>query len=566
MKRISCDETSERWQKLFVLARTQDSVSREQRSVGPIHLYNNEKGVDPFGCDDVVVPPTFELVEEILELYQHRWAQLDDRKIIAPLPEDGEGKDRAKLGEEGQASVDEAVPSALARGRVRFREDEASSDLGSDAPHVAKKNKKRHKGGWRYVEDRLRLPYNFDYASLGPEPVDDGKSGQRIISLYRGIGNPAAITTLSYERELWKLFASVPKVHEIERDAREGAQVQHTMAIQRDIRKGMKESIGLDAHSLARLRMADRHGLPPTTFLPNTKRGLILDTPRLSTEQSEKTEKNDTEKEGKDEMIKIPETCTIRLEFWRRQPKRNPSPDPARLVMEFLAEQTLLDVHLTLVQLLEDELWERSQLNTREDISNHSSEKEVKKRTNSEVISGCFFMEDQFYSHGPVDYAAPVIDWLDGGNAREPHAARRGYLGIASLAPVQTMPMQQCRLGQIPLRMGHRYYHVTHGDVETSFFVVDRRLSHRSVLPYPILHDIWTPGYSVPDCEACKSHPALFVAKPTCNDTDGGPRNLCKNCCCDFQLPRHSLKLYSVWRNEAELSTSIARIYQSRMF
>jgi hypothetical protein len=68
---------------------------------------------------------------------------------------------------------------------------------------------------------------------------------------------------LSYHQELWKLFASVAKNEEIEKEARSGAQLPQTMRVYKDIIEGTKQSSRLDGHSLSRLRMMDRHELPP---------------------------------------------------------------------------------------------------------------------------------------------------------------------------------------------------------------------------------------------------------------------------------------------------------------
>jgi hypothetical protein len=63
--------------------------------------------------------------------------------------------------------------------------------------------------------------------------------------------------------------------------------------------------------------------------------------------------------------------------------------------------------------------------------------------------------------------------------------------------------MKDAHLKDLPLRLGFRYYHVCHGDVETNVFLIDRRLTWKSQIRYLILHDIWTPYNRVPFCDAC---------------------------------------------------------------
>jgi hypothetical protein len=187
------------------------------------------------------------------------------------------------------------------------------------------------------------------------------------------------------------------------------------------------------------------------------------------------------------------------------------------------------------VQMIEDNLWDDDDRTT----------------------SGCFFIEDRFYTTGSVDYAKPIIDWVDGGGS--PNPSRRGYLGITSVDPLQAKPVKDIQLSKIPFRLGVRYYHVFHGDVETAIMVVDRRFTCQAKISYPVVHDIWTPTCPVPFCDACKNFPALYATMASCEITDGGPRALCESCCTQLKLLPDSVQLYSVWRSQADLSTGITR-------
>jgi hypothetical protein len=95
--------------------------------------------------------------------------------------------------------------------------------------------------------------------------------------------------------------------------------------------------------------------------------------------------------------------------------------------------------------------------------------------------SGCFFIEDNFYLVGPVDYAQPILDWIDGYGSK-PNPARSAYLGISAQTPLKTYKgMKDIQLGQVPFRLGLRYYHVCHGDVETSVMLTDRIFARQHV-------------------------------------------------------------------------------------
>lgn len=279
--------------------------------------------------------------------------------------------------------------------------------------------------------------------------------------------------------------------------------------------------------------------------------------------------------------------ATIRLECWKRQPNRSPSPDSNRLVLEFLASQTLWDVHNTLDQMAEDDLWTTtliapisavpSATDVERTIATNASTatvdtEEATTQMDNEKSSGCFFIEDSFYSTGPVDYVQPILDWIDGYGSK-PNPSRRGYLGISAHRPLKNdKTMKETKLGQVPFRLGVRYYHVCHGDVETAVILTDRRLSRHdgdSAAPpdkvsYPLIHDVWTPSKAVPLCDACETYSALFVTSTECEATDGGPRLLCEECCRDlslFEKEPNSVMLYTAWKQEAELSTGITRLF-----
>jgi len=468
-------QTTEEWKAIFAV-----TSFHPPRPTG-----TTDDDDDPFDCSDVRFPSTFELVEQSVKEYQKRWEQLDERKVkpVEKTIQDTFGKEEEENDEEEDPEKDPT-------------RQEAEST-----------RKKRPWGGWRFMEDRLRLPHCFDYMGVGIEPEDDG-TGDRVLTLsgLRTHDHSQQPDTTSYEKELWKLFRNIPSSMELQAHARSGAQLSNSIRLQKSIFDAMNKHNPPDRHLLARMRTADRHGLPPPEI------------PRRE-----------------DGSIPVPDTPTLRFECWRKQPHRRPSPDPNRMELEFTSDQTLLDFHMALVQMQEDVLWEDA----------------VGKE---ETPSGCFFFEGEFYSHGDIDYSTPLTEWIDGGN-QEPNPVRRGYLGISSETPFQKKSMKNVLLKDLPLRLGFRYYHVCHGDVETSVFLTDRRVTWESHIRYPILHDIWTAPNRVPFCDACGTFNAAYITSPTLVETDETRRLLCEHCRELLNIPRDKLALYAAFRDEAMLSS-----------
>jgi hypothetical protein len=419
---------------------------------------SNEEGGDPFDCQSLSVPPARTLVEGVLEVNVKKWRDVDARKLVQDP------------------------------------------------------KKKKHKKNVRInlAGRQLMLPPEFDYRTILRKPPPHRKDDDLVMDLL----DPTRQT--SYHQELWQLFSQVPTVERITSEDRSNADIPHTLKVYEEIVEGTKRVLRMDAHDLARLRMSDRHGLPPSSTALE---------------------------EGSNNPVSI---STIRLEFWKRQPRRGAAPDCRRMVLEFLASQTLLEMHKVIIQMMEDDAW--------------TSNKE-------RGDSGCFFIEDQFYSTGDVDYTGPILRWIDGGG--QPNPARRRYLGISSMEAFSTSAtsMKDIILGDIPFRLGIRYYHVTHGDVEISFSCTDKRLVHHSKMSYPIIHDIWTPPYPLPLCDCCDRFPAVYVYKDT--PQEDKRKGLCEHCCSQLQLfekEKDSLELYTIFKNKSELSAGFLRNHQGRFF
>lgn len=359
---------------------------------------------------------------------------------------------------------------------------------------------------WGWHANRLRMPDKFDYATRRPSPPPDDAGGARVVSLT----NP--LLHVSYEQELWKLFRSVPTATDMEQDTLEGAACHQSRQLHKEMTEALAENTRLDGHALSRMRHRDRHGLPPT----------------LEKQQ--------------------PLITTVRFECWRRRLRRGSSPDSHRMELEFRASQTLADVHTAIVELSQDDLWNSAQ-----------------NGVESEVDSGLFFIHDTFYTNGSVDYVAPIVEWLAGipatqDGTEDKKLSRRYYLGISPQGPLNIKTMSEARLNQLSLSLGVRYHHVHHGDVECSVFVTDVRLApERSTVSYPIVHDVWTPSYSMVDCEACQRLVSALVTPTGDAMTHGSPTALCQSCFRQLYAAtdhaRPTTQPYNVFREQTDIST-----------
>lgn len=375
-------------------------------------------------------------------------------------------------------------------------------DGGGDSDENVTKKPRIEKLPYWYTNQHVRLPEQFDYATRQPEPPADDGLGDRVVSLQ----DPSQST--SYHQELWKLFRSIPTAETLEKEALQGARLPNIQALTQEMMEGAQGYPRLDGHALSRLRTSDRHELPP--YPPFSKR----------------------------------DTATIRFECWRRQPKRGATPDTNRAVLEFLGSQTLQDFHHVLVNMLEDGLWTNNNPNN----------------ADKQESSGFFFLEGIFYTVGSVDYTASIQTWLTLGTCLE-QKDRADFLGLCpGNAPVRSMA--DTRLDEIELRLGMRYHHVCHGDVECCIIATDQRLAAKASVPYPILHDIWTPSYATPECEACRHRVAVIATATSCLQTGGGHRALCEECSRHLKLQvtaPDQIERYAVWKGQADLSTMACR-------
>lgn len=198
---------------------------------------------------------------------------------------------------------------------------------------------------------------------------------------------------------------------------------QHTCAVKRNLREWFAKYSRIDAHSLGRLRVRDRHSAPPLLRSINGS--------------------NTT-------------TTYVRFEILRHSQnlKRGSGVDGSRLEVELHGEQrTLLDLHRVIV---ESALNKEACVNSIDDDENDDISD----------VSGIFFIENTFYTCGKVGthVAEAITRWLNedsnnkGGTATTLLTSRRRKL--LGMLPPQLQLMSELKLEDLSLRLGVRYFHM----------------------------------------------------------------------------------------------------------
>ena len=398
-------------------------------------------GQDPFDCSDCAVPPADVLVAEAVSEAIEEWRALDDRKI----PE-------------------------------------------GEAPDSTEKGPAKKKPKW--YNDHIRLPPSFDYKSEGEPPEDDG-GGDRVMRL----DDPTK--TLSYHRELWKLFSSVPTRQALEERALQGLSSPAMVSLRDEWRT--LDKFTYDKIASCRLRMNNRHGAPEKPFSPPT-----------------------------------PKTKgTLFFELWKGSVahiQRSSTPSDERALLEFRGDQTLLDFHHTICEISNDSFWE--------EVVQTESERE-----NPGQRSGIFVIEDKMYTCGKVNYSDPIVEWFM--EDRRRIAFSLGY------PTVTVSPMIETRLEEIPMRLGVRYLHMHSGNVTTQVFLVDRRHGYvrqpALARNYPMIHDMWATGWPAPECDGCGWRGASTVTSPSCEISDG-LKILCASCADFLNIPAAERQPHDRWK------------------
>ena len=485
--------------------------------------FNKAEVLDPFDCSDCILPSEHELMEELLEDRVEQWKQLDARKI--PLDTINESSSH----DEKNAKNDNNNNNNNNDDDLNQNGDQDSKEQPSHRKPI---RKRAHMDHTDYM-NRIRLPHEFDYKSeRGPpnvnaSPLSNEKYRTKVISL----NNP--LEQLDYETELWKIFDSVPTREAFQRQVQSSDKTSctHMKALRTQIDQAQREYSRTDCHALSRMRLKDRHHLPITVTSSSETTSTTTSSTTTTTTTNEISNPNSNSNESpystttptSDKMI------IIRMECWKRHIQRGPRIASDKLEMEFMGTQTLLDVHRTIVQQASDP-YESSFMN-RDDSS-----------------SGMFFIENTFYITGNQNYALPILDWINEGNIQEndnPNKttttttkyshlsmARRDYLGIPIHQPLLVKTMSSIQLQHIPYRLGVRYVHTFHGDLECSLFFTDVRivslLKKNNILlthSFPSILDPWSSSLFSVACDACQHSAAVVVCSKdelTCGSNMGG--------------------------------------------
>eukprot|EP00985_Skeletonema_marinoi_P010914 scaffold5143_cov139-Skeletonema_marinoi.AAC.6 len=394
-------------------------MARDNRKRAIISNDANKKDVDAmFDCSDLITPPTAGLLDREAEKAITKWKALDSRVVKTDFDDDdGGGK---------------------------------SDGVSADGSHKSV--------GGRPVKERM-LPPNFDYQcrnkppdeedednnNIGNTDVDDGtnnKRRKRVISLL----DPTQ--TQDYESELWKVFNSMPTAKEVEHQYALGKSdeaaatdgdndttspsvnhgCQHTLTITNTLDKLRRKYTRIDAHSLGRLRIRDRHASMYNCSGEDTAAASNNSSSSLQT--------------------------TLRFEILKpnvEDLRRGSGPDGNRLEAELHGSQhTLLDLHHTLV--------EHASINSDGGGA-------------ADIPAGVFLIADILYTHGDIGKAAvdSILEWLDEFHSKQ--GGKKNEAVLSTTAPddardgeVQSkpkvVPMDGIKLEDLSVRLGVRYTHI----------------------------------------------------------------------------------------------------------
>jgi hypothetical protein len=262
-------------------------------SIHPNQQQNTKPSNDPFSCEELIIPPTLDLVKTELKQQLQEWQELDSRLVTSDST-----KGSRKRKHDGLDDNDDNDD------KNSKNDDDDQSDSGSEIIEQPPVGSGDYAGlDWGWHANRIRLPDFFDYACKGDPPQPPGNIEQRskrrqVVSLE----DPTQL--LDYESELWKIFSNIPSLYDIESKATQGAICKETIKIKNEIEKGLKDYTRVDGHSLNRMRKRERHHWPRVCIQRNI----------------------DTQEQGLGDIV----GATIRVEFWRRQLKRGSSTDANR--------------------------------------------------------------------------------------------------------------------------------------------------------------------------------------------------------------------------------------------
>lgn len=291
----------------------QNENQNESKSDNAIHVVSNDiKEEDPFDCSDAIIPPSTQLITNVLQEHLKEWEELDSRTIIplASIMEEVEENDN------GQKRHHNARPNINESNIISNTNDPDTQENNDNDINPEMVEGGDYAGvNWGWHANRIRLPDFFDYTNRRGPPqtmnMNNTMKGQKRRRQVVSLDDPTKL--LDYEHELWNLFNNVPLAESIENEyncnENSSCCCQETMKVSQEIQEGLKEYTRLDGHLLNRLRKRDRHHWPRV----NIQRKKYLNNSR-------------------DRDSGLGEICgaTIRIECWRKQLKRGSGCDSNR--------------------------------------------------------------------------------------------------------------------------------------------------------------------------------------------------------------------------------------------
>jgi len=432
---------AQRWDVLFAARDGRRTIASRSS------INSNDDVGDAFDCSDLIVPPSHELINREVEMGIERWKDLASRVIVEE--EDGPAADApAAGGEIDEDGSKEAVAPPH------------NHELLLDANVRGDRRKQR------------LMPHNFDYACKNE--TSNGSSDKYDDHCPKVVSLLDPTKTLNYGEELWNVFKSMNMPDELERvhaigDVDKESDdddiplevlahgCQHTLGVKRKLKEGLPKYSRLDAHSLGRLRIRDRHSDPvggETNQLHPANSPVYCAGADISSHEGVENRQGHSQ-------------TTLRFEILRHSQnlKRGSGSDGNRMEVELHGSlHTLLVLHRFLVEC----------------ALNRSSYAKGSEGVDT-ICAGVFFIENTFYTCGEVgDQAKEAIErWLDGeqdgpvvgqsekvGRPSPVNEAKAGATFtprryILGLSPCQnTIPMSKMKLEDLPLRLGVRYFHM----------------------------------------------------------------------------------------------------------
>ena len=429
---------------------------------------NNKCEEDPFDCTELIVPPTYELVQHVLKEHVEEWRELDSRLIITEQPirrvgtgrfqkaaaTDSTGKESNEETNVGVATIDGTAAVAIGTEVINTTEKDADHSTVPASPSIENnednqtnnENEKRinatenpatlntstensrtpttetskpssienpaptNNWNWVWNRDRVKLPDFFDYTCKGdppqppPSPPQNSNENDRDQQKYNLRRKVISLEDPTKHLDYECELWNIFKEVPLATDIEKEAVEGHACVETMKIRNQIEE--GMKNYSRMDAHLLSRLRKRERHHWPR------VCVPPISRSKRRKGQRQEVGWSGLGDIC----GATIRVECWRRQLKRGSGCDPNRCEVELLESQTLLDLHDVLVTCSQDDLFTYGSKQERmyENETKEGDEQASSRNVDAPIeYNGYFFIEDTFYTHGDVDYVTPIIDWLN---------------------------------------------------------------------------------------------------------------------------------------------------------